>query len=438
MCPNSLYAGMRQLNLGEHLQWKPGRLQVGRHWSPYHDAKRYTSKREAAEVTAGVLAEAATRYVQRGPIVADLTGGYDSGLVASALCGTGSPFAVTVNGDRQHPDVAVAHRVAHVAGWRMIHFGEAFSGRMTGAMRRAAAFMSGGELSAAQFYLHIVTRPILRRTFVAHVQGGGGELIRNFPWGQEFAGIGRYRPASVDRVLSYRLLAGHSLPEAVFRIPFYSILREDLRSRVQVVIEDGAGTRTTQQLDAIFILKLTGHFGAYTSSLFDLLPTGVPLLHRTFIEHGVSLPWTMRLTAGLARRTLAILDPRAAAVETCYGSTGGPPTLKTLPLELRQAGRTVRHFANKIDRVVLKGRLGRVIPLGMIRQAVPDPPFRTEELRMFLNSASLFSRGLYDSRILASLLTDPSTPSESLSRIATLEHVCQELGTEPGPELLRA
>ena len=435
MCPNSLYADMRRLGLGEHLRLRPGHLQLELSLVSLQRASPVREQACCGKIWAEVLTAMAARYASRGPLVADLTGGYDSRLVTSALSRAGATLTVTVNGHRGHSDVVIARRVAEAAGWPILHYGDVFTGEMTADMWHAAAYMSRGKLSAAQFYLHLVTRPAFNPRFAAHIQGGGGELLRNFPWGQEFAGIGRRRPANIERVLRYRLLAGSGLPDNIFRVPFRNRLWEDLLLRAQAVIDDGAGTRTTQQLDAIYLLRLTGHAGGYTSSLLDLFPTGVPLMHRAAIDHAVSLPWSMRLTSGLVRRTLRILHPRIAAMETVYGGSGLHLHLGRCVLRL---GRWWDVFgtSDKIDRVILSGRLGRLVPLAPNERRGPEPPFRTQEFRTFLNPSVLYSRGLYDPNTLTELLSDPSATSESLTRIATLEHVCRELHTEPSSEVL--
>src|SRR5262249_24876892 len=130
-------------------------IQVERHWSPYNEPRTYSNRRAAAEKTAAVIVATAARYVSRGPLVADLTGGYDSRLVSSALSRAGATLTVTVNGPLAHSDVVIAEKVTEAAGWPILHYGDEFSSEMTAAMWRAATYMSRGELSAAQFYLHL-------------------------------------------------------------------------------------------------------------------------------------------------------------------------------------------------------------------------------------------------------------------------------------------
>jgi hypothetical protein len=435
-CPNSLYAGMRRLDVGEHLRIQSGRWRIGRHWSAYHEPRAYANKTLAAEATAEIATAVARRYVGRGQVVADLTGGYDSRFVSCALTKAGAKLSVTVNGHSRSTDVVLARCAARTAGWPIRHYGAAFSGEMTSTVRREAARMSRGELGALPFYLHLATRPVLARDHVVHIQGGGGEFLRYNPWGQEFLGVGRRRRANIDRILRYRTLTGKALPDKVFATNFAAKLRSELRDRIATVIDEGAGTRTTQQLDAVFLLRMTGHFGGYTSSLYDLLPTAVPLMHRTALEHALSLPWKMRLSAGLLRRAIACLDPKVAALQTTYGGTAAPVTWNTLGREMHQVIGRFRHFADKVDRIVFNARIGQFVSLNQLEPPAPEPPFRTKEFWQFMDPALLYSRGLYEPNALARLVHDPSTTLEALSRIATLEQVCRDLAIEPTGELL--
>jgi hypothetical protein len=437
MCPNSLYAGVRRLGVGEHLRIRGGDVHVGRHWSPYRDPYPYRNKAAAAEATAQVALDVARRYARLGPVVSDLSGGYDSRFVACALAKVGATLTVTVNGHPQHSDVVLAKRVAQLAGWPIRHYGASVEGEMTAAVRREAACMSRGELGVLAFYLHLITRPQLARDHVVHTQGGGGEFLRYNPWGQEFTRIGRRERANVDRILRYRTLTGRAISNDVFAANFETTLHAELETSILTLIKDGAGTRTTQQLDAVFLLRMTGHFGGYTSSIYDLLPTGIPLMQRTALEHALSLPWRMRLSSGVLRRAIALLHPDAASIETTYGGTAAPPTLKTLPSEARQVLGRIRHFADKIDRVVLGTRVGRLVALASSEPIGSTPRFRTEEFTTFMTPSRLYSRGLYEPKALARLLSDPSTTTDALSRIATLEHMCRELDAQPGSELLR-
>src|SRR3712207_6553742 len=63
-----------------------------------------------------------------------------------------------------------------------------------------------GELPFTEAYHHLLSRPQLAQEFDLHLMGGGGELLRYFPWSQEFFGIGRRRLANVNRLLDYRFL----------------------------------------------------------------------------------------------------------------------------------------------------------------------------------------------------------------------------------------
>ena len=41
LAPRSMFAGLRRLDLGEHVRYRAGDLAVRRHWSPYRQPDRY-------------------------------------------------------------------------------------------------------------------------------------------------------------------------------------------------------------------------------------------------------------------------------------------------------------------------------------------------------------------------------------------------------------
>src|SRR3712207_1627658 len=168
-----------------------------------------------------------------------------------------------------------------------------------------------GELPFTEAYHHLLSRPQLAQEFDLHLMGGGGELLRYFPWGQEFFGIGRRRLASVNRLLDYRFL-DVAPPPSLFSQNWLPALRSRLRARIEAICGEQPGTRTTQQLDAVYAWKRTNHESLYISAVYDWLPSVAPLLSAGVVKAAVSMPWKMRLTSQLQRRMIHAMSPRAA------------------------------------------------------------------------------------------------------------------------------
>src|SRR3712207_1024411 len=121
LAPTTMFAGLRRVDIGEHVRYRAGTLSCGKHWHWYEPEASYWSIREAADSAAAVVVDRVARYAaSASPVISDLTGGLDSRLVASAADTAGLKPAVTVNGPPDHQDVRIAHRVAEIMQWDMM------------------------------------------------------------------------------------------------------------------------------------------------------------------------------------------------------------------------------------------------------------------------------------------------------------------------------
>jgi hypothetical protein len=440
LAPTTMFAGLRRVDIGEHVRYRAGTLSRGKHWHWYEPEANYGSIREAADAAAAVVVDRVARYAaSASPVLSDLTGGLDSRLVASAACTAGVKFAVTVNGPPDHQDVRIAHRVAEIMQWNMRYFNTQllWTAEITPDMRRELLYRTSGELPFTEAYHHLLTRPKLAQDFNLSMQGSGGPLFRYHPWGQEFFGIGRRRLANVDNVLKYRTLP-HPPPASLFSQDWLPILRSRLKSRLEEICREQPGTRTTQQLDAVHLWKQTGHSSLYMSALYDWLPCSSPLLSAGVVKAGITMPWVMRLTSRLQRQMIYTISPRAAGVVTTYGGTAEPTSFKNVHLVALQSAKRGIHLVKKLDRVWSKGtNKHRSSSTSVTKQQVP---FLTHELREFLAPKTMLSRALYDAESLHEMLSgsdeDRQAHSPLIQKLATIEGLCRELGFEPEANFL--
>jgi hypothetical protein len=441
LAPTTMFAGLRRLNVGEHIRYRAGALSRGEHWYGYAQEASYRSLREAADSAASAVVDRVARYAtSAGPVLSDLTGGLDSRLLASAAHAAGLKPAVTVNGPPDHQDVKIAFQLADTMQWDMKYFDTQMFWRVeiTPDMRRELLYRTNGELPLTRVYHHLLSRPQLAKTFDLHLSGSGGELFRYFPWGQEFFGIGRRRLANVNNVLRYRFLTDVP-PSSLFSQNWLPTFRRSLGSRIEEICRKQSRTRTTQQLDAVYIWKMTSHSSLYISSTYNWLPSVAPLLCAGVVKTLIAMPWAMRLTSRLQRQNIDLLAPRAARVITAYGGTAEPTSLDNLHLVALQSIYRGLHLAKKLDSVLLKGVLtGRRLPnTPVIRERMP---FLTREFREFLAPETMLSRALYSPEGLRGILSgsdeDWQTRSSLIIRLATVEQLCRELGFEPERDFL--
>jgi hypothetical protein len=438
-CPRSLFDGVHRVDIGEHGSYARGQLQVERHWRPYAEAKALGSYREAAASAASLTSDRMRRIAAvGGTLICDLSGGYDTRLMVSSAHFARVPFEVTVNGPPDLDDVVLSHRLAEATGWRMNYFDTTtlWSVPIDRPLLDKLSVASNGDFAFSGLYHQYLTRPDLGNRFDLHMHGIGGEFLRYHPWGQEFFGIGRRRRANVDNVLKYRALHGGAPPEWLYDQDWYPSFVDEFRKKLESIADDGDGTLTTQQLDAIHIWKMTGHASLWVTGTFNWLPGCSPNLMAGFLGLGISMPWRMRLTSQLQRRTIDLLCPEAAAVQTTYGGTARPPGLRNAYWDARLLTLRGIYLARKVWEVTTSATgFARPRPGGF-----GSPPWNNADTRELIDPSAMRSAGLYRraglERVAGWDETEWAANERVITRIATIESLCQILGIEPDADTL--
>jgi hypothetical protein len=245
--------------------------------------------------------------------------------------------------------------------------------------------------------------------------------------------------ASVNRLLDYRFF-DVAPPPALFSRNWLPALRSRLGERIEAICREHPATRTTQQLDAVYVWKRTSHESLYMSALYNWLPSVAPLLSAGVVKAAVSMPWKMRLTSQLQRRMIYAMSPRAAgAAVTVYGATAEPTSFKNLHLVAWQSAKRAAHLFDKLDRILLRGTLTKRSPL---RRAPLEEPklFLMRQAERLLSPKSMFSRALYTTEGLHRTLSGSDGDQQArywvIMRLATVEALCRELGFEPEEDFL--
>ena len=436
LAPRSLFADIDRVDVGQSVRLRAGEWSCNRYWLPFRDTSNYRSMDEAATDYASALVHAVRQSAREGRLVIDLTGGYDTRLVVAAALFAGVDFGVTTNGEDDDIVMVIARRIARAAGLEHHVFRQRswYGTAMDWRLIRELACRTASELNFALIHRYSMSRPELRRQFRTHLHGGGGELLRYFPWSHELTAIGRMQPANIARLLRFRFLQDGRIPKELSRHDWWPGFVNELAQRARAVCAAGDGTTNTQQLDAVFIWKTTGHDTAYLTSYYGWMPSVFPLLMGSVMDVALAVPWRLKLTARLTRMTTNLLSPRIAALPTQYGGTAAPPRMGTLHLEAKQFAKRAAHFASKMDRVLAGGHLTRR-PTTM-----PDrKPWLTDEFHALLSSPDMFSRALYDADALADYVTgdDEQRGHElHLLRIAHLELLFRELRFTPDASFL--
>lgn len=437
--PDTVFSGLHRLQFGQMLSYHDGRMDITRAWHPVGQNPKIRKRSEAIDALCDVIADRSRRYIEVGHetrLVCDMTGGYDSRLVAASCSSLNTDFALTVNGPPEFVDVQIAQKVSEACRLELLNFNVATNQWATidDQTRQSILYASNGELPYNEISRHFVTRPRLAERFSLHFNGSGGELLRYYPWSQEFFAIPTNKPANLERALRYRYLPKNPPPLGVFSHDWYPDFENRLRQQMASIFAEIPNAHSTEQLDTAFLWRRTVRPTAYLTSLHDLLPSVCPLLTAGVVEKAMSLDWKLRLTSQFQRQLIEKLSPQMAAVETSYGGLGTPSNLKSLSSEFKQLRNRLRKLFHAIDKTVFGGRLGGEAPKVEYNHG-SDLATLVSYVRPIVQSPTMLSAALYAPETLRAMAQDASHEiygnAQLLERMLAVELLCCELEFQP-------
>jgi hypothetical protein len=350
---------------------------------------------------------------------ADLTGGFDSRLITALLHHLQIPFRTATSGeDGQDPDVALAREVARVAGFVWQHDRMPDGWAVDGALGRTATAWGDGSLDILQLGEVLWRQAAKAATCNVVVSGGGGEHASARPWVQEFLRAGRSREVDFDNLLRMRYLRPVDL--TMLRTDPTPDAAEYCRSILGAGAQPFSDELNTTQLDVIYALKSTGHFGAYRSAGEAFVRLEIPFYYRDFFNACFSAHHRWRNGHRLQRAMIERLHPGVARVRTTLGG----PAVRMRPTNVHQFAPyylgAARTTARKLrgsgasagsahDPMAARRRAGA---RRLIAEGILDP-------------RTMRSAELYDGRALVEFATRPEAAGVAhtgmLGRILTLE-----------------
>lgn len=433
LAPQSLILGVRRFSTGEYLEHTPNEgFMLRRSWDFGTLSRVSTSQNDIVEKFASLITDRITRFAASRRIrrvLVDLTGGYDTRLLLAAMEKCKIEYSCTVNGNNHDPDVVIAKQVAESVGCDILHFLPTEpTMEVTTPVRREFIYRTDGELIFTEMIPNAARRTNLASKYDLHFSGEGGELLRYLPWAHEFLYIGQHRPARAAYVVDRSFYLTRP-PANLFPTDWYPHQRNKLIQQIESFCAQIVGDNTLQ-LDALFLWNGTGRGAQYGSSLRGYLPTVAPMMCAGPVKCMLQIPWRQKLSATTMRHVIASLCPEAARVPTEYGAPATPPTLRTLHWEMRQIGRRLIH-------------LSRRFTPNLAKKDNPDKlskPYQNEDFFSYMAPDSMISGGMYVQSALKEFLSNPGTWASGKDtfalRVATIEHVFQELDFRPGEDFL--
>lgn len=397
------------------------------YWRPtVDDAVTRLNLADASRYCTDVATDAYRRCFDRGPRAwTDLTGGYDSRLLALLLQRAGVDFAVNTVGSSDNPDVRIAESIAAIAGWDWSRFDIPRDWHEV-LPRLIAQSVGWGDchLDALQLAEVLWGHASKRSTHPLLFNGGGGEHFQSYAWQQEFLNVGRSDHVNLDNWVNMMMMKPVST--YVFASDPTPEVRDNLHHRMATYGEPYRSHLNTVQLDILYAYKSTGHFGAYASAAAGLLQTELPFYLRPVFSAAFSTSHRHRIGHRLMRHMMQTLSSRIAAVTTMKGGPAQPMRLTNAHRFLPYYGLIGRKAVSKISERVLRHPLllppasadpVRARARGALVDGLDDGrPLRAKNMR----SAALYKQSALEE--LLSRAGDPSLQDAALlQRILTVE-----------------
>lgn len=422
--PNTVYREIQSVPEGCLLEIRCGQEVMQRYWSPsLAESTRYTFA-ETAEKISDRLVKFCTSVIRPdAPLVSDLTGGYDSRVATASLLKAEVPFLPTVTGSIKDPDVIVSSRICgkEKLPLQVVEIDgreDPSNDIRTALMLSEACLDTSAFLNTLRVKMKIFS--LFEQSPVITISGALGECYREFYWTQEFFDLGQRKPPSIDRLIRYRMDCNPAAMD-FFVKDWHRAWRAELAEYLNTAIEPYAGERNTSQLDAIYLRKMTGMAGGFSSALSRCSAPLMPLSSPKTLDLALCVPAHWRSNDRLLRQVCWSLHPRLANYQTVKGSPCAPVQFgnwyRFLPKYVMRMGRIVRKF-----KAVWFGRASRPDRSKKCRQDGVFDAFIAKELcgGGHLNWDSMRTADWYEPKAMARLVQDARIPTGQEQRRAIL------------------
>lgn len=350
--------------------------------------------------------------------VCDLTGGYDSRAMVAGFLGVGAPFATTVSGDDNCPDVMVSCGLARLLGLphqvMPRHDDYSFSN-----IKKAIAY-TDGEYPLVEYAGIMQIHQKLMEHFDISINGSFGEVARGYWWELLAPRTGTSNAFNAHKVAKLRFAASKHDPALIMPEQ-----RLDLVTHFTGVIERTnsglSGYPNTLQMDNVYLMmRMQRWQGRIASSTNQLWPCLSPFLFRSVLETMLAVEPRLRQRSLLIRRMLAEFQPRLAAFPLEHGYPAMPATWNNLHRYWPVIGHYGRKITNRLRRMFNEAHAAPAASAALRPHLWND-----SEVRDLLDPSKMQLSDLLDGTRLVRYLIESQNPhfryEEQWVRILSLE-----------------
>jgi len=411
------------------------------YWSPTIDDSISNMKfEEALDHSVDLLTHTFSRTLTReGKTWVDLTGGFDTRLVAMVVEKTKVPFTTYCMGPEDHPDVQFSRNISKEMKWEYVHtqLSEQWEPEQYPWFDTALGCGDGrvNTLSLATTMRGFAERNAFIKI---NVTGVGGENFRGYRWQTQGLNIGRTSKIDYDKWLNRIFSQSTVIPFNVMRYDRTGEVRRELHDFIVQFSSNYASLPNTAQIDHFEFARDSGFAGVFLSSVSGLERSLAPLFFKALVNFAFSLNYKLKFPIHhvFVRALLERENKKLADLDT---TTGGP----AIPIHLSN----IHKF-----RPVWQGLANRAIEIGskkILRKTVhlwPQPPHSEYPLpawrtafRKYAQSKGLLtydnmcSGGLYKGSEFNAYIEHAeygtSYSSEFVDRVISLEMAMRAVGT---------
>jgi hypothetical protein len=348
--PSTMFNEIRSLPEGTFVELSSGGHSVQTYWrAEFNNRVPKTLSAAAESIGSHLSGYCRSLVAAETTVVSDLTGGYDSRVSTACVRRAEIPYVATVAGPANDPDVQLATRICRAEGLPLHVIDPAEDTRTLHGDIDAALLMAEGCIDTFVFATTLrVKRQVMERSGakpMTTVTGALGECFRDFYWAQELWDRGKFQPPSLDRLIRYRIDATPHRMD-FFSRNWHQSWRTSLRGYLEDLIAPYAGERNTSQLDMVYLRKMTGMAGGFSSALSRYTLPLLPFSSTAALDLALSVPLRWRFNSRLFRSIAWSLDPRFASYTTLKGCPCAPLTLSNwhrfLPKYKMEVERAIR------------------------------------------------------------------------------------------------
>lgn len=430
----TLWYDVKRLRPATILGFTDATVRESTYWTPTVDESiTKLSFADSIGASMQVLQRVFKRNLGReGKVWADLTGGFDTRFMTMLLERTGIPFKANFVGPSEHPDVRIAHTIAHKMGWEHQHFD------LPSTWPQECPHHLRDALGRGDAHLNILllTRSLWvhkqeREQYTTLLSGLGGELWRGALWWPERNNLGKSTLVHYDRQL-WSLM--HPVADSVFISDSGDQVRDELKRQFKRIGDRYPDSPNTVKLDYVWAYRETSHVGAWTSFAAGLLRVIPIFLSKDIVTHAISLDYRWKTKNHLVRHMLERYRPALAGIEVEGGGPAIPKRITNFYRFIPSQIAFYRKAANKLGEIIL----GKSLWPTRSYTSYSRVEWRREILKFAeaegsFHPSEMRSGNLYRFDQLRSFLSQAQTEGfqhdEFLGRIITVEMALRAVGT---------